>query len=171
MIVTTLKIGAVYSPASDSARKIGRNATAVVNDEVRSGIRSSLAESTAARRRSFPAAICTMIDSVMTIALSTSMPSAMISAASDIWSSPMSRKLITRIPLTMAIGIRLATISPVRRPSVTSMTSVTIAMACSRLPTNSSILRSTASGWNWTRSNSMPMGKLLSRRSIPSRMR
>ena len=48
VMVTTLKIGAVYSPVDDSARKIGRKAAAVVSEEVSSGILNSFAESIAA---------------------------------------------------------------------------------------------------------------------------
>ncbi len=126
VIVTTLNSGAVYSPVADSARKIGRNAAAVVSDEVSSGIRSSFADAIAACSGRLPAAICTMIDSDITIALSTSMPSAMISEAIDIWSRPMSRKPMTMIAETIAIGIRLATTRPVRTPRASSITSVTI---------------------------------------------
>ena len=84
VMVTTLKIGAVYSPAVDSARKIGKKAAAVVSDDVRSGILSSAAESMAASSRPLPSASCVMMDSVITMELSTSIPSEMISAARDI---------------------------------------------------------------------------------------
>ena len=82
--VTTLNSGAVYSPTADSARKMGKNAAEVVSDEVRSGIFSSEAESIAAAIGFLPSAIDTMIDSDMTMALSTNMPRAMISDAIDI---------------------------------------------------------------------------------------
>ena len=83
-MVITLNRGAVYSPVVDCASEIGRNAAAVVSDEISSGTRSSRAEPTAASTGRRPALICTMIDSAITMALSTSMPSAMIRAASDI---------------------------------------------------------------------------------------
>ena len=70
-----------------------------------------------------------MIDSDITIALSTSMPRAMISAAIDIWFNPMPNTPITIRADTIAIGIRLATTRPVRRPRLTSITSVTMAIA------------------------------------------
>ena len=53
-------------------------------DEVSSGTRSSRAELTAASIRAIPCSMRTMIDSAMTMALSTSIPSAMMSDASDI---------------------------------------------------------------------------------------
>ncbi len=74
----TWKRGAVYSPVVDCASEMGRNAAAVVSDEINKGTRSSRAEPTAASSGRRPAAICTMIDSAITMALSTSMPSAMI---------------------------------------------------------------------------------------------
>ena len=77
-MVITLKRGAVYSPVVDCASEIGRNAAAVVSDEISSGTRNSRAEPTAASTGRRPAAIRTMIDSAITMALSTSMPSAMI---------------------------------------------------------------------------------------------
>ena len=84
VMVTTLNSGAVYSPVSDSARKIGRKAAAVVSDEVRSGPLSSAAEASAASLTGLPSDICTMIDSDITIALSINIPRAIISAANDI---------------------------------------------------------------------------------------
>ena len=85
----------MYSPVVDCASEIGRNAAAVVSDEISSGMRNSRAQATAASTGRRPAAIRTMIDSAMTMALSTSIPSAMMSAASDIWSSPTPRNDIT----------------------------------------------------------------------------
>ena len=84
VMVTTLKIGAVYSPTVDFAKKIGKKAAAVVREDVSNGTLSSAAESIAASSARLPAAICTMIDSDITIALSTNNPRAIISAASDI---------------------------------------------------------------------------------------
>ena len=53
----------------------------------------------------------------------------MIKAASDIWSSPMPRKDITRRLMIMVDGISDETTSPVLRPRVTSMTNMTMATA------------------------------------------
>ena len=129
VMVTTLKSGAVYSPTADSARKIGRKAAAVVSDEVRSGTWSSRAESTAAFTGGRPSPICTMIDSDITIALSTSMPRAMISEAIDIWSRPIEKNDIISSVVSIAIGISVATTRPVLRPRNSSITRVTMPIA------------------------------------------
>ncbi len=162
--VTTTKIERVYSPASDSARKKGRKAAAVVSEAVRSGMRSSWAACIAASSRFFPSAILTMIDSDITIALSTSMPSAMISAASDIWSRLTPKNGSSSKEAKMAMGINVDTTSPVRTPSVTSITRTTTPIAWSRLLTTLLIFCSTTSGWNATMSNSMPIGNVAVRR-------
>ena len=60
--------------------------------------------------------------------------------------------------MRMAEGIRLATSSPVRRPRKISITTMTMATACTRLVTNSSILSVTTCGWKATSFNSMPQG-------------
>ena len=159
VIVTTLKIGAVYSPTVDSARKMDRKAAAVVSDDVSSGIRSSRADSTAASIGFFPAAIWVMIDSDMTMALSTSMPRAMISEASDIWSRPMFMNDMHRTADTMAMGMRLATIKPVRSPRKRSITRNTMTIAWKMLTVNSLTFFSTKKGWKVTMSNSIPIGK------------
>ena len=55
----------------------------MVSEDTSSGVRSSLADPTAASIGVLPSLICTMIDSAMTIALSTNIPSAMMSAARE----------------------------------------------------------------------------------------
>ena len=157
-MVTTMNSGAVYSPVVDSARKIGRNAAEVVSEEMSSGKRSSRAEPTAASTAGRPSSICTMMDSAMTMALSTSIPRAMMSAASDIWSSPIPRNDITSSEPTIVTGTRLATTRPVRSPRKRSITPSTTPTAWSRFERNSRTLASTISGWNATTSNSMPIG-------------
>jgi len=84
VIVTTEKSTPVYSPTADSASRIGKKAAEVVNDAISSGTLSSLVAPNAADTPSSPAAMRTMTDSEITIALSTSSPSEMMSAASDI---------------------------------------------------------------------------------------
>ncbi len=158
VIVTTLKIGAVYSPVVDSARKMGRNAAAVVSDAMSNGTRSSRAESTAASAAGLPSDICTIVDSTMTMALSTSIPRAIIRDARETWSRPIPKIDMTRSAITMAIGIRLATTRPVRRPRKSSITTATTPTACNRLPTKSLTFFSTSRGWKATTSNSMPIG-------------
>ncbi len=80
------------------------------------------------------------------MALSTSMPSAIISEAILTWSSPMPKDDITSNPMIMAIGMRLPTTKPVRRPRNKSITTTTTPTACSRLPTKSFTFFSTSRG-------------------------
>ena len=169
VMVTTWNSAWVYSPVVDLASAMGRNAAAVVSDEVSSGARSSFAERTAASTAATPSAICTMIDSDMTMALSTSSPRAMISAASDIWLIPMPNSAMKMKLVMIAIGIRLATTRPVRTPRVSSITSRTIATAWTRLPTKSLTFLLTASAWKTTVSNSTPIGYSPRTRSMVSR--
>ena len=107
VMVTTENSTPVYSPTADSAKRMGRNAAAVVSEAMSSGTRSSLVAPMAAWMPSSPAAIRTMIDSEMTIALSTRSPSAMIRAASDIWSSWMSNTLIAHIVMIIVTALAL----------------------------------------------------------------
>ena len=82
-IVTTLNKGAQNSPASDSAKKIGRNAAAVVRDATSNGILSSREVSTAASLGVFPSDILTIVDSQTTIPLSTNNPNEIINEAKE----------------------------------------------------------------------------------------
>ena len=117
-----------YSPTMDSARKIGRKAADVVSEDESRGVRSSLAESTAASTRPFPDAIWTIIDSDITIALSTSIPRAMIREASDIWCRLMPNADMKMKVINMAMGISVAIRKPVLSPRATSITTSTIPM-------------------------------------------
>ncbi len=99
-----------------------------------------------------------MVLSETTIPLSTNIPSAIISAAREIWSKPIEKFDITIMESNMVIGMRLETIKPVRNPRVISITAVTTAIACSRFDTNPLTLSSTSLGEKLTKSNSMPRG-------------
>ena len=156
VMVTTLNRDAVNSPTLDSARNIGKNAAAVVSDEVSNGTRNSLAESIAASIGFLPADMETMMLSVMTIPLSTSMPSAIINAASDIWSRPILKTDINNMATSMLAGIKKTTIRPVRIPRLTSMTAATTRMACTRLEAKLFTLFSTSCGEKLMASNSTP---------------
>ena len=63
---------------------MGMNANAVVNDDMSNGVFSSRAESIAASTAEMPCSRFTRMDSTMTMALSTSKPSEMMSAAREI---------------------------------------------------------------------------------------
>ena len=132
-IETTLKMSAVYSPTADSARKIGRKAAAVVREEVRRGTAISPPAATAASTAPSPRSRLTRTASAITMALSTSSPREMIRAARDIWLTVMPKKPITENVAKIAAGTSMPTISPVRRPRNSSITTTTITMAWSRL--------------------------------------
>ena len=129
VMAITCASGAVYSPTALSASTIGRKAAMVVSDEISSGMRSSFADAIAAVRGSSPACIRTRIDSLMTMALSTRSPSAMMSDASDILSRPMPKYCMSIMVAMIAIGTSDATTSPVRSPRKRSMLASTIATA------------------------------------------
>ena len=110
----------------------GKNAAAVVNDEMSSGPFSSLPESIAAATAGCPASRFTMIDSTMTIALSTNRPRAMINAVREIWLIVISNNCIENSDATTVAGISEPTTRPVRKPRNTIMTRITMMMAWPR---------------------------------------
>jgi len=146
-MVTTTKIFPMISPITDSARKKERKAADVVSVETNRGAMSSREDCTAADAAASPACIFTMIDSLITMALSTSIPRAMISEARVTLFRPISiRDMIRRVTM-MVDGIRLATTRPVRRPRKISITSNTTPTACIRLPIKSFTDLSTSVSW------------------------
>ncbi len=79
----------VKSAVSPRAMAMGTNTASVVPVAAPSGRASSRTETSAARIRSTPRSRCHWMFSTMTMALSTSMPSAMTSAPSEIRCSSM----------------------------------------------------------------------------------
>jgi hypothetical protein len=103
--------------------------------------------STAARVRSSPFCSRTRIPSVTTMALSTSIPSAMISAPSEMRCMAIpSRCIAISVPAT--VSSRMApTMRPLRRPMKSTSTRTTITTAATRLATKPSTAVRTASDW------------------------
>ena len=111
--------------------------------------------SLAASRGSFPTCMRTRIPSVTTIALSTSMPRAMIRPPKEIRS-----RMIPFIPMMMKDPMIVVTstppmISPLRRPMKMRRTTITMATASIRLRIKPLIEATTACDWsemtpNWT---------------------
>ncbi len=130
----------------------------MVKEETRSGTESSLDEPMAAATGFSPASIFTIMDSDITMALSTSIPNAMIRDARDTWFKPIPNMFMTMIVTTMTEGIRLATTSPVRKPRKISMVKSTTTMAWTRLPVKSCTEASTILSCEATRIKSTPMG-------------
>ena len=81
--VTMTNKSPTYSPIDDLAIKNGKKAAHVVRDDVRRGIFNSFAELMAAFLGSSPFCRRTIMDSDMTMALSTSRPRAMMRDASE----------------------------------------------------------------------------------------
>ena len=112
----------MISPITDSARKNARKAADVVRDALNNGMFNSFVELMAASNGFSPFSIFTMMDSDTTMALSTSIPSAMIKEASETWFNPILRFPLIRRVITMTDGIRLATTMPVLNPRNNNMT-------------------------------------------------
>ncbi len=97
--------------------------------------------------------------SVTTMALSTSMPSAMISAPSEMRCIAMPAPYIAiSVPATVSTSTA-PMISPLRRPMKSSSTTTTMATAPARLATKLSTAARTESDWYDTTFSSMPTGR------------
>ena len=94
----------------------------------------------------------------MTMALSTSNPREMISAAKDIWLMVMPSTLIADNVAKMVAGTSMPTISPVRRPRNSSITATTIPMAWSRLVRKLPTAASTTADSRYTGVSRIPRG-------------
>jgi len=110
----------------------------------------------AASKAFSPFSILTIMDSAITIALSTSIPSAIISAARETWFKPTSALDIKSRVVTITAGIRLATTTPVLIPRNRSMTTRTTTTLCIRLLTKSFTDFSTKKSWEADLVNSIP---------------
>ena len=146
-MVTTCASERVNSPAPPSANAIGTKNRMVVSDEVSSGIARVRPDSIAAAIRSAPDSRRTRMSSAMTMPLSTSMPSAMISAAIDTRCSSTSNARMTMIASSIVTGTKAPTISPVRTPRNNMTTASTMPSVCSRLLVAPAIVDAINSGW------------------------
>jgi len=115
---------------------------------------TSLAASSAA----WPFFMRTSTPSTTTMALSTSMPSAMINAPSEMRSRATSHGPM-KMNVPQMVSARMAPMmSPLRRPMNTSSTTMTMATAWTRLTRKPSIAVVTASDCSEMMPNSMPNG-------------
>ena len=106
-----------------------------------------------------PCSSFTIIISTAMMASSTSSPSAMIRAPSEMrWKSMPSSSMPTKV-MARTSGTDRATMMPVRTPRLTKDTTSTMASASSRDEVNSSKDLSTTSGWLATRCTVMPTGR------------
>ena len=137
---------------------MGKNAKEVVSDAVSRGLESSLADVTDASAMLCPSRTWVMMDSLITMALSTRIPREIKSAARETWSIPIWKKPMSRKAIKMVTGIRLATSNPVRSPMLTNITRQTMAMLCIRFERKSLTLRWTRSGCRARKSKETPIG-------------
>ena len=114
--VVTANIANVYSPATDFASPTGRKPAAVIRVPVSIGIAVDRYAKPAASNFEKPSSSLRTIISTAMIASSTSSPSAMISAPSEILCSPMPNMYIARNVTASTSGI----VRPTTRPGRTS---------------------------------------------------
>ena len=115
-----------------------------------------MSEAACARVRPF--CIPIRIPSTTTMALSTSIPSAITNAPNDIrWRSIAIHFINTKVPSTVNSKIRPIN-SPERNPIKNSSTIITIATAWPKLTTKPLTDLSTSVGWLYTSSISIPTG-------------
>src|SRR5215469_14210335 len=128
--VTTAKIENVYSPAELLAKPIGMKPAAVTNEPVSIGSASVLYANVAAASLLSPAARRDVITSTVVIASSTSSPSAMISAPSEMRCRSIEVNSMTGSTRAMVSGIESAMTAPGRGPRLTRLTAMMMTMAC-----------------------------------------
>ena len=127
MTITATAIEPTKSPGGPGSSTIGMNASAVVTVEASSGAKSLRTDERTASSRGAPSARRRRTSSVMTIAASTSSPSATIMPVSDICWIATPSALSVAIDASVTRGSTVATISAARGPRVTSSTRTTSA--------------------------------------------
>ncbi len=115
-VTTTTKIEKVYSPAAERAKPTGMNPAAVTSVPVSIGKAAVVYAKLAARVRSHPCSILITIISVEMIASSTSRPSAMMSAPSEMRCSATPKISMKRKVTASTSGIDSATTMPGAQP-------------------------------------------------------
>jgi hypothetical protein len=127
---TTAKIEKVYSPAALLARPIGTKPAAETNEPVSMGKARVLYANVAAFSLSSPAARREVMTSTVVIASSTSRPNAMIRAPREMrWRSILAISMIGNTIASVS-GIESATTAPARKPRLTKLTAMMMAIAC-----------------------------------------
>src|SRR6201987_2264326 len=142
-IATIQKMPPAYSPTEELAKPIGRKPAAVTSVPVSIGKAVDSQAKDAALIRSQPCSIFTTIISTAMMASSTSRPSAMISAPSEMRCKSMPITFMTMKTIASTSGTEAATTNPVRQPSARKETNNTIANASTKESTNSLTASST----------------------------
>src|ERR1700683_197038 len=97
--------------------------------------------------------------STVVMASSTRSPRAMMSAPSEMRCRSMRRSSMIGNTIAIVSGIDSATTAPGRKPRLTMLTAMMMAIACQREVVNSLIAVLTTTGWSETRLASMPSGR------------
>ncbi len=145
--MTTWVREARNSPDALRASMSGKKARMVVRELTSRGRARDAAESSAARRRSAPAASLRWMSSATTMPLSTRSPRATMMAAMEMrWMAMPHRDMPTSTAM-MVRGTPVPTMSPVRQPRKTMTTKRTTATVCQRFSTAPATASATSCGW------------------------
>ena len=157
--MSTQNIAFMIWPLSESDSPKGVKARMAMRVEASRGQRVCLTMARQASRLPTPRITPTMAPSTTTIALSTSIPRAMISAPSDNRCNSQP-SIFIRMKVPSTVSSRVApTIRPLRQPMVTSNAQITITTAAPRLSRKPSTARSTSLGWLYRFSTEIPAGR------------
>ncbi|MNQ87527.1 hypothetical protein D3C85_1027530 [compost metagenome] len=157
--VTTWNSERQNSPVASFEVPIAAKARIAIRVAPSSGQADCLTTVEAARSALSPFCMRMSTPSTTTMALSTSMPSAMINAPSEIRSSATPIGSRNRKEPAMVNSSTKPISSPLRRPMNSSRTATTMATASSRLSTKPEMAVVTASDCRDTMPNSMPTGR------------
>ena len=131
-ISTTANREKQYSPALDAAKPTGINPAIITRVPVSIGNAVVVNARVAACRRESPASRRETMVSTVIMASSTSRPSAIISAPSEMRCRPIPASIIPAKVMARTSGIAAATTSPARSPRETNETARTITTASVR---------------------------------------
>ena len=161
---STMNRSRTYTPAVSGERKMGKNARMAISVAPSRGIAVCRPMAVRASMRGRPLRMPTSMPSIITMALSTSIPIARIRAPSDtrcmVPSSP-ARKVSE--PSTISTRL-MPMMMPLRMPMNIMSTTITMATDSMRLSTNVPSDAPTRSGWKNTLWHSTPVGNRVSRR-------
>ena len=157
-IISTLKSEPQYSPVESCEAPIGAKERIAITVAPRSGHCDCFTTLIAAWVRLSPFSAAMSTASVMTMALSTSIPSAMMNAPSEMRSKMRPISFITAT-VAKTVRSRIAPMrTPLRIPMVKRRTAITITTDSTRFTTKPFTASSTVEAWCETMPNSIPIG-------------
>ena len=151
----------VYSPTEDWANPTGTKPATVTSVPNSMGAAVAVQACDAARTRSQPCSILTIIISIEIMASSTSRPSAMISAPNVIRSRLIPAIFIIRKVRPSVTGMAMPTTSPARKPIARMLTAITTAIATRNLIWNRLTALAMALAWLVNCTMLMPNGSFV----------